>query len=967
MNKIRILILGSCVSRDALNFDIEGHFEILEYYARSSFASAFSDLPIEDSYTHALTSRFQANVVNADLQKTVLASLETLDFDLLLIDLIDERFKLAVNADGGICTISNELIATGFDIQRAHQIIEPNSEAFFDLWEKGWKRFTAIIQTMGASHKVLINRTFWSTSTSGGDDYASSFRPEHIDRANATLRTLYERMASDLPAHQFIDHAPGNLVGADDHRWGTSPFHYIDRYYIDMLKKIRERFFKEASVEVGPVIAKPQLDALSDREILNYRSFSNQRRDVDEPLTLQSFSGSARAAITNENPVFTFTGSESVYQIRFKLPTKFHGNGLHLRFRLSDWEKLNYLGVGYTFEGRYRHVKIVNAARNQWLDFSIGHNDLAYGIQNDWEAPSACDFQEIKLYFKGEPKAEGSTLEIERLTCWLESDHLPTWLTGDVQRQPLPAALCNSLYSYMEKCFKNASSQAEDYLQKGTCPLYGEVALEWHWQQTLPASLDSVGTYRFSWHALHPAIILMIHARQQNNLAPLFAAREFVSNWLERSYFNADEDRKFAWYDHGTAERLLAFLLIWDMGCHHQFDTRFMVRLRSAIFKHAQLLASEMFYASHQASRYHNHAWFQDMALLATSLAMPDFPCAERWQALALARLSDQLNTLIVRDSGYAVFVENSIGYHQGVQRLISFAGELAQQSEHQTAIPTVASELLKFSDFLRYPDNRSPAQGDTFRRANPAPENVRRCERYTLPSATILPTAGYAIVKGNHGDTAYMLSMFATSLCKTHKHEDNLSFTLFLDGIEWLIDPSFYSHEYLKPVQRFLRSAYAHNNPVVADVPYSIEPGQAQLTGNAMNTNFRLEGSHRAFAETTVSRHVNGYLDRLQLEVTDEINSAFSGNAQFSLFHCGDGVQVTTTAEGVTLQHPGSRYRILITSDSPCTLLNGWKDDHFVNATSGLGFMQKIETSLIAFEMKNGVKAKFEITAINH
>ncbi|MFP3449976.1 hypothetical protein SB765_34160, partial [Pseudomonas sp. SIMBA_067] len=76
----------------------------------------------------------------------------------------------------------------------------------------------------------------------------------------------------------------------------------------------------------------------------------------------------------------------------------------------------------------------------------------------------------------------------------------------------------------------------------------------------------------------------------------------------ERSYFNADEDRKFAWYDHGTAERLLAFLLIWDIGVRQQFEHRFMVRLRSAIFKHAQLLASEMFYASHQASRYHNHA-----------------------------------------------------------------------------------------------------------------------------------------------------------------------------------------------------------------------------------------------------------------------------------------------------------------------------------------------------------------------
>ncbi|MNO55229.1 hypothetical protein D3C76_457150 [compost metagenome] len=83
-----------------------------------------------------------------------------------------------------------------------------------------------------------------------------------------------------------------------------------------------------------------------------------------------------------------------------------------------------------------------------------------------------------------------------------------------------------------------------------------------------------------------------------------------------------------------------------------------------------------------------------------------------------------------------------------------------------------------------------------------------------------------------------------------------------------------------------------------------------------------------------------------------------------FSLFHCGDGTQVTKTQDGVEIRHPASSYRIAITSNCPCTVVTGWNDDQLVKGISGLGFMQQIETSMVAFEMKNAMKAQFTITA---
>ena len=70
----RVFIYGSCASRDAFELDIDGQFEVIDYYARSSIASAFSDKPGQDFYSDKLKSRFQqrrclSNKLSADFMR----------------------------------------------------------------------------------------------------------------------------------------------------------------------------------------------------------------------------------------------------------------------------------------------------------------------------------------------------------------------------------------------------------------------------------------------------------------------------------------------------------------------------------------------------------------------------------------------------------------------------------------------------------------------------------------------------------------------------------------------------------------------------------------------------------------------------------------------------------------------------------------------------------------------------------
>lgn len=87
---MNILIFGSCVSRDAFNYEAASNFKLLAYFSRSSMGSAFCPITQEDRYSHSLTSPFQQRMVHADFSKEFRAKLPKLSFDILLVDFIDE-------------------------------------------------------------------------------------------------------------------------------------------------------------------------------------------------------------------------------------------------------------------------------------------------------------------------------------------------------------------------------------------------------------------------------------------------------------------------------------------------------------------------------------------------------------------------------------------------------------------------------------------------------------------------------------------------------------------------------------------------------------------------------------------------------------------------------------------------------------------------------------------------------------
>jgi len=228
------MIFGSCVSRDI--FNIPNDFILTKYYARSSFASIFQAPFLNLSITDNLKSDFQKNIVKADMSKEILIEFDKGDFDILLLDFIDERFNL-FSIDNTVFTLSNEAISTSIEQKYPnHTLIKSGNGEFMKLWQEGWDEFVSTMKKSGQLHKVILNKVYWSKETLSGEDYAATYTNEKIDYMNSYLDRLYVIAEKSILPENIMSFKKDLMLGADKHQWGKSPFHYIDDYYQYALK-----------------------------------------------------------------------------------------------------------------------------------------------------------------------------------------------------------------------------------------------------------------------------------------------------------------------------------------------------------------------------------------------------------------------------------------------------------------------------------------------------------------------------------------------------------------------------------------------------------------------------------------------------------------------------------------------------------------------------------------------------------
>ncbi|MBE0444158.1 DUF6270 domain-containing protein [Psychrobacter sp. FME5] len=226
---MKVFIAGSCVTRDAFTPDTKKDFENVNYYARYSLARLiYPEVPLEISdklFEQKVSSAFQRKLLKNEFSNNLIESILDAEFDYLVIDCVDERFGLIYYNQSSYVTNSDELRkAQLFDYKSALKTPCDNKE-FHHFWRCGLKK---IIDEIGVD-KIIINNVYWTNKLNSGDDISTV---ENVKRCNKMVSNLYQIAKEEgIPENNFVNYPSSILIGDANHRWGPSPFHYIQDVY----------------------------------------------------------------------------------------------------------------------------------------------------------------------------------------------------------------------------------------------------------------------------------------------------------------------------------------------------------------------------------------------------------------------------------------------------------------------------------------------------------------------------------------------------------------------------------------------------------------------------------------------------------------------------------------------------------------------------------------------------------------
>jgi len=226
--------------------------EGLLYISRTSLPSLFSrplaGFKPAESPPAGLT-KYQHQAVISDLLKLSLGALVAHRPTHIIIDFIDERFDLLSTGET-LVTHSWELEVSGYRWTpplAGARTIARTSEACLSLWTDAVRELTAFIRATPLSEaRLILHEARWA------DRYLNEARrirkfgavqiwdgkPASIVEHNSLLQT-YEAMFLDLNPGATRIAAPDLRLADSTHRWGLSPFHYVDDYYAEIWRGLR--------------------------------------------------------------------------------------------------------------------------------------------------------------------------------------------------------------------------------------------------------------------------------------------------------------------------------------------------------------------------------------------------------------------------------------------------------------------------------------------------------------------------------------------------------------------------------------------------------------------------------------------------------------------------------------------------------------------------------------------------------
>lgn len=257
--KKSITILGSCCSRDILEYLPTDSLDISLYVARTKIVSQLS-FPLVLDRELQLSSSFQKRLVLNDLQKGQWDALHRASGAFCLIDFIDERFNLIKIGIGGgnsidkttYITKSNELVNSGFLIGKHYEEMQYtfiDSKWLIDGQELDRYLEDWLKQVLNhyTARKIILHKSYLLNTYIDNSGQMQTFKKPYLinnEKTNTILQYLYDYTEYYLNKNHINKVKTIDLCrkyhAAENHKWGLAPMHYQSAYYEEAAELIKK-------------------------------------------------------------------------------------------------------------------------------------------------------------------------------------------------------------------------------------------------------------------------------------------------------------------------------------------------------------------------------------------------------------------------------------------------------------------------------------------------------------------------------------------------------------------------------------------------------------------------------------------------------------------------------------------------------------------------------------------------------
>lgn len=241
-----IAIFGSCVTRDAFELQarLSGEPDTVALYLSRTTINASLARPVTTlAAPPAAEMKFEERCVRSDLEKTHFQELRRSHFDVLVIDLIDERHWL-VELGGGEAAYSVPFIklceSRGID-HAAFPRTAPTDPALAARTLANIPDFLARLTQFVEPRRLVLHEARWARHYLAKDGSIRDFAQRGmIDACNALLDRYYAALKAACPGMRAIRVPDAETLGDEGHRWTLEPFHYAETYYRGFLREYEQ-------------------------------------------------------------------------------------------------------------------------------------------------------------------------------------------------------------------------------------------------------------------------------------------------------------------------------------------------------------------------------------------------------------------------------------------------------------------------------------------------------------------------------------------------------------------------------------------------------------------------------------------------------------------------------------------------------------------------------------------------------